>query len=187
MESAPEPRKSFWTTVPGILTALAAVITAVGGLTGVAIAQRTTTAPTTTTPTTSAAPVTTSTPPTTAAPTTTTTSSTSTTTTTTRPAVEATLRADPFSGNATCPVKVTFSGRISLLVGSGTVSYRFLRSDGASAPVQSVTFAGPGSKDVTTTWQLGAPGKRLTGWQQLEILSPVHLTSSQAAFDITCN
>ena len=96
------------------------------------------------------------------------------------------LRADPFAGSANCPVTVRFSGRISLVSGGGTVSFRFARSDGASAPVQSVTFTGPGSKDVSTTWQLGERGEHLVGWQRLVILDPVETQSAPAAFDLTC-
>src|SRR5262245_60160477 len=39
--------------------------------------------------------------------------------------VEAILRADPFEHNGPCPVTITFSGRISVVGGIGTVSYKF--------------------------------------------------------------
>jgi hypothetical protein len=99
--------------------------------------------------------------------------------------VEAILRADPFDYTGTCPVVITFSGRISA-VGGGRVSYKFLRNDGASAPVETLTFDAPGSKDVSTTWTLGGPGDAYAGWQAIQILEPQELTSAQATFAIQC-
>jgi tetratricopeptide (TPR) repeat protein len=95
------------------------------------------------------------------------------------------LRADPVDYVGACPVRITFSGRISVN-GSGTVSYKFLRSDGAIAPTQTLTFDGPGSQDISTTWDLGGSGMTYSGWEQIQILDPQSLTSNQAAFNIQC-
>jgi len=97
--------------------------------------------------------------------------------------IEAWLRVDPPAYAGPCPVTLRFSGRISAVGGSGTVSYRFLRSDGASAPVSAVTFASPGSKDVETTWMLG---QSYEGWQALKILDPQEKESERAVFRVTC-
>lgn len=97
--------------------------------------------------------------------------------------VELHLRADPFRHDGPCPVKIRFSGRISVAGGGGTVAYRFLRSDGASAPVQSVDFARPGSQNVETTWQLGGD---YSGWQQILVLDPAEQRSEQANFTVHC-
>ena len=102
-------------------------------------------------------------------------------------ASEALLRADPFSYSGACPIRITFSGRISVSRGSGTVSYRFIRSDGASAPVQVLTFTGPGSKDVTNTWQLGGPGFTYSGWEALRVMDPQQVDSDQATFRVVCS
>jgi hypothetical protein len=96
--------------------------------------------------------------------------------------VDVLLRADPFDYNGDCPTTITFSGRISVAGGSGTVSYRFIRSDGAMGPVQSLSFDGPGSKDVTTTWQRGAG----SGWEAIQIYDPTAMQSAQATFTIRC-
>jgi hypothetical protein len=161
--------RSFWTTLPGILTGLAALLTAVGGLYATGVIGRspapTPTATATTAPTMSAAPT---------------------------PSeshigfrlVEVILRADPFDYSGVCPVKVTFSGRISVAGGSGNVSYRFLRSDNASAPVQALTFTGSGSQDVSTTWTLSGS---YSGWQAIEVLDPEGRQSDKATFTITCS
>ncbi len=97
--------------------------------------------------------------------------------------VELTLRADPFNYKGRCPVTIRFTGRISVAGGGGTVSYKFLRSDGASAPVQTLRFAAPGSKKVSTSWRLG---KSYKGWQAIQIYDPKEQQSRQARFRIVC-
>lgn len=103
--------------------------------------------------------------------------------------IEVRLRADPSNYTGSCPVRIQFSGRISVVGGSGTVSYRFLRSDGASAPVQTIRFDGPGSRDIETTWTLGAATPRFqpySGWQAIKILEPAEIESNQAGFRLHC-
>ncbi len=97
------------------------------------------------------------------------------------------LRADPFDYVGPCPVTITFSGRISAAGGAGTVTYKWLRNDGASAPVETITFSGPGSKDISTIWYLGGPGlASYEGWQALQILDPQERTSERATFRVRC-
>ena len=100
--------------------------------------------------------------------------------------VETFLRADPFDHAGACPVMITFSGRISVAGGGGTVSYKWIRNDGASAPVETLTFAGPGSQEISTTWTLGAAGTTYAGWQAIEILDPQATTSDRAEFKVLC-
>lgn len=206
------PKRSFWSTVPGILTGVATLITALGGLLGLLVQQKVinldesrpseptvtstagappTTAPQATIPkldpsvTTRPQPTS---PPLTIGPTpssTRITTSSSTVPPSSVPTgfriVETFLRAD-VEQTGPCPAVIRFSGRISVAGGGGTVSYRFLRSDGASAPVRTQTFDGPGSADVETTWTRGEG----SGWQQLEILDPHPARSRQATFTVTC-
>jgi hypothetical protein len=100
--------------------------------------------------------------------------------------VETFLRADPFDYVGACPVTITFSGRISVAGGGGTVSYKWIRNDGASAPIETLTFSEPGSQDINTTWYIGDAGMNYSGWQALEILDPQALTSDRAEFKIQC-
>ncbi len=99
--------------------------------------------------------------------------------------VEMTLRSDPFDYSGPCPVEITFRGRISVAGGGGTVSYKFLRSDGGSAPLQTLVFAGPGSKDVTHTWNWSEPGS-FSGWEAVKTFDPEERESVKADFRITC-
>lgn len=103
--------------------------------------------------------------------------------------VEAFLRADPFNYVGPCPVKIVFTGRISAVDGSGTVSYKFLRNDGALGPVKSIHFDGPGSKNITETWMLGAASPRFqpySGWEAIKIFDPKEAESKKATFKIHC-
>jgi len=100
--------------------------------------------------------------------------------------IETFLRADPFNYSGVCPVMITFSGRISVAGGGGTVSYKWIRNDGASAPVETLTFDGPGSKDISTTWYIGGSGMTYSGWEAIQIFDPQPLTSEHADFNIQC-
>lgn len=103
------------------------------------------------------------------------------------------LRADPAEYTGKCPVTIKFTGTISVGGRGGTVKYKFLRSDKANSLPQELVFDGPGSKELSTTWQLsphrvsrsGAP-LPFEGWQQIQILEPVLMISNQAGFSLTC-
>jgi hypothetical protein len=97
------------------------------------------------------------------------------------------VRADPFQVSTTCPATITFAGRITAAGGSGTVAYRWLRSDSVQAPVQEIRFSRTTKQDVVTTWTLGSPGTKTTGWQALEIIRPKHQVSERASFTLTCS
>jgi hypothetical protein len=100
--------------------------------------------------------------------------------------IEVLLRADPLNYSGPCPVTIKFSGRISAIGGSGNVSYKFLRSDNASAPVQTLSFNSPASQDVADTWMLGGPGFSFSGWEAVQVLEPQEMKSSEARFNIRC-
>ena len=97
----------------------------------------------------------------------------------------ATLSAQPADYSGRCPTIVTFRGRIHATGGRGRVSYRFLRSDDAVAPIQAVEVGRPISQ-VETSWTLGGPATTFEGWQALQILEPQQVTSVPARFRIRC-
>lgn len=97
--------------------------------------------------------------------------------------IELLLRADPADYSGACPVTVKFSGRVSAVGGSGTVTYRFLRSDNASDPVKNLEFEEAGSKEVEDEWTLFAS---YDGWEAIEILEPSNQESDRAEFSVRC-
>ena len=102
-------------------------------------------------------------------------------------AVAAHLSASPTSFVGGCPAVITFTGKIKSTL-QGVVTYKFIRSDGAIAPVQTLVFRAPGVQTVSTTWTLGGiPAlPAYAGWEAIEILSPMALTSNHANFKIRC-
>lgn len=90
-----------------------------------------------------------------------------------------------FSG--ACPHKFTFTGKITVNQ-AGTVTYKWLRSDGASSSEVDLTFASAGTKDVTKNWTFGGAGNTYTDyWQQVEIVSPNSKKSAKALFTLECD
>ncbi len=88
-----------------------------------------------------------------------------------------TAAVSPQSGT-TCPATFGFSGTITANQ-AGTVTYRWVRSDRSSAPLNYLTFTSSGGKTVTDSWTLSFA---TSGWERLQILAPESLASNQAAF-----
>lgn len=93
-----------------------------------------------------------------------------------------TVAVAPASHSGACPKKFEFSATIAAS-GDGEVIYRWERSDGASAPIQSLTFGAAGSETVSSTWTLSAVGGH---WKRVRILSPNEVVSHEAAFTLAC-
>jgi len=100
--------------------------------------------------------------------------------------IEAFSMGPQYIQNGPCPQKIIFRARISVAGGSGTVSYKWLYSDGGSLPVQTLYFEGPGSKDIETDWTLGAPGTSYSGWVQLQVYDPTEIQAAKANFTTNC-
>jgi len=81
-----------------------------------------------------------------------------------------------------CPKRFEFVGKIRVNR-PGVVKYRWIRSDGATAPVQTIRFLRRGTRTVTTYWQIGAPGMH---WRAIRILAPNKKTSNRAVFKLRC-
>ena len=85
-----------------------------------------------------------------------------------------------------CPKKFDFEAEITVDAPT-TVSYTWLRSDGATAPEETLEFESAGTKTVTTSWTLGGSGSSYEGfWQQLKVLAPTEVLSNKAEFDLFC-
>lgn len=94
-----------------------------------------------------------------------------------------TLRAERLAIRNTCPTTVDFRGSITMN-GRGIVRYTFERSDGATAPVNTLFFTSAGTKEVSTTWTLG---RDYNGYQKLKVVSPNSVESSEARFNLNCS
>ena len=98
----------------------------------------------------------------------------------------ASLTATPSTYSGKCPGVITFKGTITARR-AGRVQYKFIRSDGAFAPIQTLNFATPGTKNVSTTWTLGGPSlPAYSGWQAIQIVYPTSLESNHANFSLKC-
>ena len=92
----------------------------------------------------------------------------------------------PKSYKGKCPFKFNFTGYITTN-GKGTVKYKWIRKDGAIAPVKTIYFAKSETKKVTTSWYLGGAGKIYKNyWEAVQILSPNSITSNKALFSLYC-
>jgi hypothetical protein len=85
-----------------------------------------------------------------------------------------------------CPVTFTFNGTITTS-GAGSVTYRWIRSDGATGPTSTLDFKEASTQSVPAeTWTLGGPGTTGTFWEEIQVLSPVPATSNEASFTLDC-
>ena len=107
-----------------------------------------------------------------------------------QPVITARLKAVPESFSGKCPTTVRFEGVITVRNITNPplkVQYRFTRSDGALAPVETLNFTGDGTKNVSTTWTLGGPSlPSYSGWQAIRVLYPQEVDSNKADFRIEC-
>jgi hypothetical protein len=102
------------------------------------------------------------------------------------PTISATLSATPTSFSGKCPAKIKFNGMIAVSAPT-KIQYKFIRSDGANAPVQTLNFTGAGSKSVDTTWTLGGPGlPTYEGWEAIQVVYPQQVKSNKAEFKVLC-
>ena len=96
--------------------------------------------------------------------------------------VSVTAGVDTTSWNGRCPKRFNFIGKISVNK-PGVVKYKWIRSDGAIAPVKTLIFRRRGVRTVSTYWILSAPG---THWQAIKIISPNSKVSNRAVFTLRC-
>src|SRR6185369_1225693 len=95
------------------------------------------------------------------------------------------VEASPVGYTGPCPGTIKFAAKIQAN-GAGRVKYTWLRSDGATAPVEYLDFTEAGIRYVSTTWTLGDASvlPRYSGWEQIEILSPNEFLSNKAEFKL---
>lgn len=107
-----------------------------------------------------------------------------------QPNITAELKAIPETYSGPCPTTIKFQGKITVTNITRPplkVQYKFIRSDGAFAPVNTINFERDGTKPVNTTWTLGGPGLlTYEGWQAIKVVYPQDVESNKANFKIEC-
>ena len=94
--------------------------------------------------------------------------------------VTANVNPEIFSG--TCPKTVNYSGVITAN-GPGTVTYKWVRSDG-EGEARTINFTAAGSQTVTSgNMTYGQSG---THWAKLQVTAPNAMISDQAKFTLNC-
>jgi hypothetical protein len=97
------------------------------------------------------------------------------------------LKADRYDYKQPCPVTVGFTGHIRVSA-PGTVTYCFIRSDGATSEPATLTFDKPSYATVKTSWTLGsADFPTEERWVAIRILSPTEAESNRARFLVICD
>jgi hypothetical protein len=91
----------------------------------------------------------------------------------------------PSVDESACPAHLSFAAVISAQRGPVTVTYRWVRSDGAHSPVGHVNFPGTGPQlhTVFSTWDLGSD---YAGSEQLQVLTPTFTTAAVMPFSVHC-
>ncbi len=89
-----------------------------------------------------------------------------------------------FCQNPHFPVSVNFRGAIPAPPHPAIVSYRILRSDGVSGPLQRVRFISNRPEPVSYRWR--RLWHAIRGWVQIIQVSPVSFRSAPARFDLGC-
>jgi len=94
--------------------------------------------------------------------------------------VKASVTPTEYSG--ACPKRFEFVGAIAVNKPC-VVKYKWIRSDNAISPVETIVFRRRGIKRVTSYWELGAVGEH---WEAVEILAPNLMVSNKAGFKLDC-
>jgi hypothetical protein len=84
-----------------------------------------------------------------------------------------------------CPATFTIAGEISTN-GPTTVRYTWISPDGHTWPTRDLVFKTGTTQGVNETWTLGAAGKTVKQWIQLQTLAPNNQASTQVALAFTC-
>jgi len=93
------------------------------------------------------------------------------------------LQAVPARYAGVCPTKVQFKGTITT-DGASEVKYTWASFDGGTWPEGTIKFTAAGTRPVSESREVLAPGQN--GWMQLKVLSPNTVHSTEAKYTFTC-
>jgi hypothetical protein len=101
--------------------------------------------------------------------------------------VTATLGLDNGTPSVICANELSFKGKIKSDK-PGRVQYRFIRSDGALQPVETIEFTAAGSREVNARWAMEGPAlAEFKGWMSLQIIYPLETTTAKVEFSLVCD
>jgi hypothetical protein len=101
--------------------------------------------------------------------------------------IKASLTLDSSNPSGICTSEVAFKGTITSEK-PGKVQYKFIRSDGAILPVETLEFNASATKEITSKWNLNGSFKpEYAGWQAIRIVYPEEFESGKADFSFTCD
>jgi hypothetical protein len=101
--------------------------------------------------------------------------------------IKASLMLDSSNPSGTCTSEVVFKGTVTSEK-PGKIQYKFIRSDGAILPVETLDFNAPGTKEIISRWNLnGQFQPEYKGWQAVRTVYPYETESDRADFSFTCD
>lgn len=101
---------------------------------------------------------------------------------------EVSLQLTPENYAGPCPATISLSGNIVVVGGSGSITYRFVRSNGSPSSNKTLIVDSPGTKEVTSVWRFGGRiNHNPLGTFYLEVLSPQQKKSNAVKFNIKCD
>ena len=97
--------------------------------------------------------------------------------------IQITANSSPATYSGTCSKDVTFYGTITTN-GKGSVTYKWIRSDGSDSSDKTLSFDFASSKNVDSDTR--GFGGSASGWDALRVTSPNSKDSNQANFSVSC-
>lgn len=102
------------------------------------------------------------------------------------PSMTVTLSGAPESYQGECPVVIRFKGAINT-TRPARVQVKFVRSDGAYSPSESMRFETAGSQELEAQWRVGTGEQsRYEGWMILKVVYPGEIESPKVRFKVVC-
>jgi len=96
------------------------------------------------------------------------------------------LRIDPATVVSACSPEslVRFTGGLRVAEGGGTVTYRWVHSDGTPGRMEILHSTTTGDFTLSHEWSADGP---FSGWARIDVLSPVSRSSETASFEVRCD
>ena len=91
------------------------------------------------------------------------------------------ISASPATYSGVCPTTISVTGTLTVNK-AGTVKYHFVRSDGSTSDIKTLTFSAGGSQTITDSYSASA-----SGYDTVYIDDPNHQSIGSASYSLTCS